>query len=136
MCRGPLPGGQTFHPQWWGDWLKHDGPDELQAFVTTNIHLVPPQVWEDYQRVINLRSGWEGTLSRYNVTTIIVDQEKQAALNRILKRSNDWRLRYEDEQSAVYVRQSAIETSPREGNAPQTPPTDPPADDSSTGEAA
>lgn len=131
-----LPGGQTFHPLWWGDWLKHDGPEQFRAFVTTNIHLVPPQVWRDYQRAINLQDGWESTLSRYNVTTIIVDREEQRSFYRVLNRNDNWELRYEDEQAAVYTRKSTAATSQRTGETPEDPPADPPATDSSPGDAA
>ena len=102
-----LPGGQVFHPQVWGDWLKHDGPDEFQAFMTTNIHLVPQQVWLDYQRVAGLSDGWQRVLDRYNVTTVIVDRKDQATFYRTLKRNEEWNLKYEDDMSAVFVRASA-----------------------------
>ena len=132
-AKKPLPGGQTFHPLWWGDWLKHAGPDQLQAFVTTNIHLVPPQVWRDYQRVTNLQDGWENTLNRYNVTTVIVDRQKQRSFDRVLSHSDRWERNYEDEQAAIYVRKPAEQPPPpREENTPQ----DQPARNEPPGEAA
>jgi hypothetical protein len=98
-----LPGGQVFHPLWWGDWLKRSGPPQLQAFVTTNIHLAPAQVWRDYNRIMGVRSGWERTLDRYRVTTMIVDKEEQAGLLSALNRSEEWVRKYEDDQAAVFV---------------------------------
>lgn len=93
----------VFHPQWWGDWLVRTGPPGFQPFVTTNIHLVPRQVWSDYLRVMSLQSGWERTLDRYHVGTIVVDKKEQPAFFSALKRHSDWQNAYEDEQSAVFV---------------------------------
>jgi hypothetical protein len=116
-----LPGGQTFHPQWWGDWLKREGPADFRPFVTSNIHLVPPQVWRDYQRVLGLQSGWEGVMDRYNVSTIIVDRQEQPNVYRALNRSQDWSHRYEDEQSAIFVRSGDASASSRSDDSPPDP---------------
>jgi len=93
----------VFHPQEWGDWLDRAGPPKLQPFVTTNIHLVPRQVWSDYGRILRLQSGWERTLDRYRVETIIVDKSEQRPFFSALQRHSDWQNVYEDEQSAVFV---------------------------------
>lgn len=103
FLRANPPSGQVFHPQWWGDWLKRDGPPDLQAFVTSNIHLVPHRVWRDYNRVLSIRSGWERTLDRYRVTTIIVDKEEQENFFSVLNRHSGWQLAYDDDQAAVFV---------------------------------
>ncbi|MCA9267672.1 MAG: hypothetical protein KDA41_04350, partial [Planctomycetales bacterium] len=117
---GRLPGGQTFHPQWWGDWLTYAGPEGFQPFVTTNIHLAPRTVWRDYLRVINVQSGWEGTLDRYRVTTVVVDKEKETTMLSALNRSEQWRRVYEDDMAAVFV-QSAAAPPPAESAAPAAP---------------
>jgi hypothetical protein len=119
-----LPGGQVFHPLWWGDWLKRSGPPELQAFVTTNIHLAPAQVWRDYNRVMGVRSGWERTLDRYRVTTIIIDKSQQAGLLGALNRSEDWTRKYEDEQAAVFIMRPPQEGRSRSTRGAETPSPD------------
>lgn len=99
------PQGQVFNPQWWGDWLAYRGPAGMKLFVTTHVHLLPPRVYRDYTRVATLRDGWEETLARYNVTTVIVDKELMQSLLLAMRQRTRWALRYEDGQAAVFVRQ-------------------------------
>ena len=114
----PLPGGQAFHPQWWGDWLVHEGPEKFQPFVTTNIHLVPERVWEDHARILDMRDGWQGALDRYDVTTVIVDRKLHAAMYRSLNRNDDWQRKYEDDLSAVFVRRGRQPENTRDDRSP------------------
>ncbi len=98
------PQGQIFNPQWWGDWLVWAGPDQLQPFVTTNMHVVPRQVWQDYQALLAVRPGWQRALQRYRIDTVVVDKERNTALASALRRSTTWRIVYEDEQGVVLQR--------------------------------
>lgn len=126
--QGKLPGGQAFHPQWWGDWLKREGPPQMQAFVTSNIHLAPPQVWRDYLRIMSLQSGWEGALDRYNVTMIVVDKNKQKAMLGALNRDPLWtKADFLDEQAAIFFRNREASTP-----APPPPPTSAAGDQQTT----
>jgi len=100
--------GQMFNPQWWGDWLVWDGSAGLEPFVTTNIHLVPRQVWQDYQRIMGTRPGWQRALDRYDVQVVVLDKERQTTLARQLRRSADWRLDYEDDQAMMFKRRHPV----------------------------
>ena len=100
LAKTPLA-GQAFNPQYWGDWLGRTVP-QLPLFATTNVHLLPRVVWNDYQRIARADNGWEGTLGRYAVRTVIVDRKNQPALARAMKASPDWTQVYEDEQALVY----------------------------------
>jgi hypothetical protein len=104
FLRAHPPPPPMFNPQWWGDWLAREGPDGLQPFVTTNVHLVPPAVWRDYQRAASAQPGWQGILDRYHVQTVVVDKAHQAALAGALRGSPAWKSYYEDPQSLVVVR--------------------------------
>jgi len=108
------PSGQVFNPQWWGDWLVWDGPDTMKPFVTTNIHLVPRQVWEDYHIILGARSGWQRALERYNVETIVVDKQRQTVLTALLRRSSSWRITFEDEQGMIVRKRTDAQTSDTE----------------------
>jgi hypothetical protein len=57
FLRANPPAGQMFNPQWWGDWLVWDGPAGIEPFVTTNVHLAPRRVWQDYVRIANAQPG-------------------------------------------------------------------------------
>ncbi len=124
--RANPPTGQVFNPQWWGDWLVWDGPDELRPFVTTNMHVVPQQVWQDYHIILGARSGWQGALERYNVETIVIDKNRQTVLAGLLRRSGSWRTAFEDEQGMV-VRKRTDATA-AESEDPAAPDTDAPLD--------
>ncbi|MGC3969140.1 MAG: hypothetical protein QM775_17780 [Pirellulales bacterium] len=98
------PTGQVFNPQYWGDWLAWAGPKPLQLFVTTNMHLTPRSVWQDYGRIAATQAGWETVLDRYRVQTVIVDRQLQPNLGRALRTSADWSFVYEDDQAQVFRR--------------------------------
>lgn len=109
------PRGLTYAPQWWGDWLTWAGPQGFQPFMTTNMHLVPRQVWLDYRRLSGAEANWDGVLNRYGVDTVIVDKLEQAPLASALRRAAGWHVRYEDSQAVIYGR------GPAPGNAPSVP---------------
>lgn len=96
--------GQLYNPQWWGDWLAVKGPAGLKPFVTTNMHLVPKQVWNDYRRISSADGPFDVTLDRYAVSKVIVDKELQPMLAAAMPRQTAWVLEYEDDQAALYRR--------------------------------
>ncbi len=100
------PRGQVFNPQWWGDWLATRGPVDFQPFMTTNIHLAPRNVWQDYQTIAFVEPGWQRSLDRYRVNTMIIDKQEQTMLASVMRQTDDWSLRYEDDQALVFVRLS------------------------------
>jgi len=108
------PQGAVFNPQYWGDWLAVDGPPGIQVFATTNIHLIPRMTWQDYGRVASVTSGWDATLARYNVQTIIVDKARQAGLIRAVRGSGEWIPVYEDAQAQVFRKKPKSEPAKAE----------------------
>ena len=98
------PVGQVYNPQWWGDWLAYSGPADLKLFMTTNMHLIPRQVWNDYRRITAGESGFDAALDRYRINTLIVDKQAQPVLAGAAIRLSGWGIRYEDEQSLVMSR--------------------------------
>jgi hypothetical protein len=97
------PRGQVFHPHWWGDWLIWDGPPGLRPFLrTTNLHLAPLKVWIDYRIIRETRAGWADVLARYGTRIVVLDRQRQTTLQRYLRGSAEWDLRYEDESSVVF----------------------------------
>ncbi|MEO8497497.1 MAG: hypothetical protein ABI614_20695, partial [Planctomycetota bacterium] len=119
--RANPPPGQIFNPQWWGDWLVWNGPQGLRPFVTTNMHVVPRQVWEDYHIILGARSGWQRALDRYNVQTIVVDKNRQNVLAGLLRRSSSWQITFEDEQGLVVQRRAELPAvKPDDSDDPNT----------------
>jgi hypothetical protein len=105
--RAHPPGGMIFAPQWWGEWVLRDGPAEARVFMTTNVHLAPRRVWRDYLIVARGESGWDATLDRYRIRTLVVHKELQGQLTRGVRRSPDWQIIYEDEDGLVAERRDA-----------------------------
>lgn len=93
--------GQAFNPSHWGDWLGRTVP-QLRLFATTNVHLLPKQVWNDYQRIARADGGWDVVAQRYAIRTMIVDRANQPTLARVLRSSADWILVYDDDQASVF----------------------------------
>jgi hypothetical protein len=99
------PQGRIWNPQWWGDWLVHDGPPNLQLFMTTNaVHVVPNQVWRDYLSVARANPRWPAILKKYRVSTIIVHKELQLGLDDRVRTQSGWEIVYEDDLAVVLTR--------------------------------
>ena len=109
--------GLAFNPQYWGDWLLRSGSPGLQIFASSNVHLIPHQVWLDYDRVATAKSGWNEVLERYRVTTMIVDKKEQLPLWSIVRGDDNWDLKYEDSRAALLVKYAPMrrDTSPGAG---------------------
>ncbi len=94
--------GLVFVPQHWGDWLLVHGPRGLRPWLTSNIHLIPTQLWQDYLRVWQVNAGWERTLQRYRIELAIVDKNMQGALYRAMLGSRSWQPLYDGPDGAVF----------------------------------
>jgi hypothetical protein len=92
-------------------------------FATTNIHLMPRNVWLDYLRVLRGDTGWDSTLDKYNVRVLIVDKKDQATLLHALKTAPDWARVFEDDQAMILRRKSTkpAETQPAASTAAAHP---------------
>lgn len=100
----------VFGPQWWGDWLAWDGPQPTRVFMTTHVHLAPATVWKDYLRVARGLTGWQQTLDRYAVGTLVVDKTLQVPLVDAVRGVEGWTIVYEDEQGLIAERAAAPKT--------------------------
>lgn len=127
------PEGLVFNTYEWGDYLQWAGPRSMQLFVNSHAHLVPRDVWLAYMQVIELRSGWEETLDRYGVNTVVVDLENREALVKKLKDDERWQFPPEEQDGQVIFRrkkpiQSGTAIRPAEpvvpANAGETPKVD------------
>jgi hypothetical protein len=102
------PRGQIFNTYEWGDYLIWAGPKGLRVFVASHAHLIPRDVWQDYLRVITLRSGWEKILDRYRVDLAVLDPDQQGDLVDALRDSPDWSIAQEDDRSVIFVRRQRV----------------------------
>ena len=102
------PKGIMYAPQWWGDWMIWDGPENIQPMVTTNVHLVPRKVWTAYLSIHAGVGNWERVLDHYGITTMVVHKELQPQLVKVVRRSAIWRIVYETELGIVLERSKAM----------------------------
>ena len=102
------PKGLVYAPQWWGDWMIWDGPEHPQVMVTTNIHLVPRQVWRNYMQVQIAAEGWERILDHYGIRTLIVHKEMQRKLARVVRKSGKWNIAFETDLGIVLKRNKSL----------------------------
>ncbi len=101
-ARTNLPTGtRTLVHQPWGSWFEFALPD-LPVFVDSRIEIVPKEIWHDYGQVGFSGAEWKDALDRWDVEAIVAAEDWD--LLPILKEDPDWRLVYEDDDGALFVR--------------------------------
>jgi len=103
-----IPRGIAYVPAEWAGYVMNRGPKSLQPMVNLHVHVIPEQVWNDYMRMINGPSDWNGLMDEYGINLAVVDQDRQRALVKRFKESTDWSAVYEDRQAAVFVRKNPV----------------------------
>lgn len=99
------PRGLIYAPQWWGDWLVWKSNNSIDVFASTNsIHLTPANTWNDYLSISRGRNGFENLLTRYRINTVVVSQDLQPGLVKIMDRTAGWRAVHRDDISVIYER--------------------------------
>ncbi|RLT07021.1 MAG: hypothetical protein DWI21_10300 [Planctomycetota bacterium] len=103
------PQGLVCVPQWWGDWLAWQGPPKMNVMATTNsVHILPPQVWNDYLNIGRTQVSAEMLLTRYRANTVVACKKMQQGLAQWISSSPAWEVTYEDEDGLVAIRRSAL----------------------------
>jgi hypothetical protein len=100
------PLGQVFNAYEWGDYLVWAGPQGVAVFVTSQVHLIPPDVWRDYRAI---SAGGPDSLDRlnsYRVQVALVDRQRQTRLARRLMADPRWSRDYVDDQAMIFARRS------------------------------
>ncbi len=95
------PGTRTLVDQPWGSWFEFAVPD-VPVFVDSRIEIVPKEIWHDYGQVGFSGAEWKDVLDRWDVEAIVAADDWD--LLPILKEDPDWRLVYEDDDGALFVR--------------------------------
>lgn len=105
------PEGQIWNSQVLGDWLTwrwyrtyDDSRPPIKLFVNTHMHIVPRQVWVDYQTIGTMRPGWRDLLKAYGVNTLVISKTQHAELVKEIRSSADWTIRYDDPLAVVATR--------------------------------
>jgi hypothetical protein len=94
------PGQRIFTHDEWGDYLVYQlWPKGTKVFVDGRSDFYG-KFDQDYLDVINVKWGWQDTLARYGVDTILLPPD--APLTGALKESSRWRVVYDDTVAVVF----------------------------------
>jgi hypothetical protein len=96
--------GQMFNSYEWGDYLVWAGPVDVEVFVTSHVHVIPPTVWRDYRAISRDSGRWQEGLNRYAVRTALIDLGQHSRLAKAMSASIEWREIYRDRQAVVFER--------------------------------
>jgi hypothetical protein len=99
------PGANVYIWQPWASWFEFSLP-ENRVFVDSRIELFSAAVWREYNDVRLARGDWGSILASRDVQAVVIDHEDGALIAR-LRGLPAWTLAYEDEDGALFVRDTA-----------------------------
>ena len=100
--RRPQP--PVFHAMSYGSYLIWAAQPEYRVFVDSRIELYPREIWHDYLRISNAQCGWEKSLERYGINTLMLSRTEQPALVDTATASWAWQEVYHDRHAVIFVR--------------------------------
>jgi hypothetical protein len=86
----------------WGDYLIYHLYPLKKVFVDGRSDFYGDEFGERYLDVMNVQTGWQKTLDKYSIDTIVI--APRFALTSTLKISRDWRVVYDDGIALVFRR--------------------------------
>lgn len=86
----------------WGDYLIYKLYPSRKVFIDGRSDFYGDDFGEEYIRVLTVQEGWNKTLDRFGIDTVVLSPK--FALSATLKISRDWRLVYDDHISLVFRR--------------------------------
>jgi hypothetical protein len=84
----------------WGDYLIYSLYPKHRVFVDGRSDFYGNAFEEKYIDVLNVKYGWEQTLNRFGIDTILLPPS--APLSGALKESNKWRVAYDDGVALIF----------------------------------
>jgi hypothetical protein len=94
------PAARIFAHDQWGDYLIYRLYPHTKVFMDGRSDFYGPDFEKKYQDVLNVNYGWEKTLGRFGVDTILLPPS--APLAGALKESARWRVVYDDGVALVF----------------------------------
>jgi hypothetical protein len=98
------PSARVFTHDEWGDYLIYSLSKTHKVFVDGRSDFYGDDFEEKYVDVLNVKYGWQKTLAKFGVDTILMPPS--APLTGALKESSNWRVVYDDGVSLVFRSQS------------------------------
>jgi hypothetical protein len=95
---------RVFHDMAYGSYLIWAAQPQYKVFVDPRIELYPETIWEQYEALSAGERGWEESLRRRGVNTLMLDLKLQAGLVKAAAASPRWREVYRDGHTVILVR--------------------------------
>ncbi|HVW11618.1 MAG TPA: hypothetical protein VHC90_23710 [Bryobacteraceae bacterium] len=93
----------------WGDYLIYRMYPSTKVFIDGRSDFYGDKFGEEYLRLLDVQVGWDKTLDRYGIDTVVVSPK--LALSSALKVSQDWRVVFDDHNSVVFRRNRPVQSS-------------------------
>lgn len=94
------PAARIFTDDEWGDYLIYRLYPRTRVFVDGRSDFYGARFEQQYLDVLNVKTGWENTLSRFGINTILLSPS--APLAGALKESSRWRVTYDDGVALIF----------------------------------
>ncbi len=94
------PSAKIFTPDQWGDYLIYRMYPNTKVFMDGRSDFYGPKLSNDYLDVLEVNYGWEKTLARFGVDTILMPP--RSPLVGALKESARWHVVYDDGIAVVF----------------------------------
>jgi hypothetical protein len=115
VLRGSEMSRSIFADDEWGDYLIYRLYPQTRVFVDGRFDLYGDEFTKKYLDVLNTRYGWEDTLKKYGVDTVLLRVDTPLA--GALKECRRWRPVYDDGMAIVFRSEAALARGvPPEGN--------------------
>jgi hypothetical protein len=99
--------GRIFHDQAIGgllEWVLTAREPKAVAFVDQRFELVPAAIWARYFTIGSAEPGWRELLTRYEIGTLLIDEQRQRSLVDAIGKDGAWRLVAREFSYRLYVR--------------------------------
>ena len=80
------------------------GPEDLLPLVNLHVHVIPPDIWNDYLQMIAGSSDWPQLFGKHDIHMAVVDRSRHVRLINGLQSSDVWQVVYKDVQAIVFVK--------------------------------
>jgi hypothetical protein len=94
--------GNMFNNDEFGDYIIYVAWPKYKVFFDGRSDMYGVERLKDYIKVVNMETGWETVLEKYDINWIIYDSK--SILSRVLIENKGWRLIYSDKVATIFVR--------------------------------
>ena len=94
--------GAIFAPMDWGDFLVWHTNDAMRPLVYTHVHLVKPQVWQDYLDIRRGSSRWLELADKYGLDYLLLSRTRGNSLRQAVQANDRTKLIYRDQQCLLF----------------------------------